>query len=211
MIAGHFGFAALVKAREQRVRLWALMLATGWLDIAFVPLLLMKIETLEPVAGTRGGYGRNVIHADYTHSLLGALVLSLVFGVICAIPWGKTCGAVLGVVSFSHWLLDLVVHRHDMPFLPGNLGSLPKLGFGLWRFQTASAVIELILVAGGAWSYGHAARAVTMSARKGQRRAVITALLVLIFGIGILVLDVTGVMGRASIANLRVTQAHHKG
>lgn len=39
MIAGHFGFAALVKAREQRVPLWALMLATVWLDVCLSPFI----------------------------------------------------------------------------------------------------------------------------------------------------------------------------
>ena len=46
MIAGHFGFAAFAKSREPRVPLWCLMLATVWLDIVFVPMFLMKRETL---------------------------------------------------------------------------------------------------------------------------------------------------------------------
>ncbi len=50
MIAGHFGFAAMVKARERTTPLWALMLATVWLDIVFVPLFMLHIETMEPVA-----------------------------------------------------------------------------------------------------------------------------------------------------------------
>jgi hypothetical protein len=58
MIAGHFGFAAAVKSRERRVPLWALMLATQWLDVMFVPLLAMGIERIDPVPGTSGGpYG----------------------------------------------------------------------------------------------------------------------------------------------------------
>lgn len=40
LIAGHFGFAAAVKAREPEAPLRALMLATQWLDVAFVPLSL---------------------------------------------------------------------------------------------------------------------------------------------------------------------------
>ena len=64
MIAGHFGFAAAVKSRERQVPLWALMLATQWLDVVFVPLLLLGVETLTPVPGTRGGYGEVIIHAD---------------------------------------------------------------------------------------------------------------------------------------------------
>src|SRR6266436_5076544 len=143
MIAGHFGFAALVKSRARQVPLWALMLATVWLDIVFVPLFLAGIETLKPVPGLRGGYGENIIHADYTHSLVGALVLSAIFGIAFAASWGRHCGLWLGLVSFSHWLLDLVVHRHDMPLLPGNLGRLPRFGFGLWQMRTGSVLAEL--------------------------------------------------------------------
>jgi hypothetical protein len=138
MIAGHFGFAALTKARERQVPLWTLMLATVWLDIVFVPLFLAGLESIEAVPGTSGGYGAGIIHADYTHSLLGALVLAGIFGFVGSIPFGRRCGVVLGAVVFSHWLLDLIVHRGDMPFLPGNAGNLPKLGFGLWRWPRRS-------------------------------------------------------------------------
>ncbi len=195
MIAGHFGFAALVKSRERQVPLWALMLATVWLDIVFVPLFLVGVETLKPVPGLRGGYGENIIHADYTHSLVGALVLSAIFGIPCAARWGKRCGLSLGLVSFSHWLLDLVVHRHDMPLLPGDAGHLPRLGFGLWQIRTGSICAELALVVGGAWLYWRAAHSVTTLAGTGRTRAAATGMLVLVFGIAVLALDVTGILG----------------
>ena len=131
MIAGHFGLAAGVKGRQRQVPLWALMLATVWLDIVFAPLLAAGVETIENVPGTSGGYGKAIIHADWTHSLVGALVLATLFGLVAARPWGRLAGAVLGAVVFSHWLLDLVVHRGDLPILPGNAGDLPRLGFGL--------------------------------------------------------------------------------
>jgi membrane-bound metal-dependent hydrolase YbcI (DUF457 family) len=195
VIAGHFGFAAMVKSRETQVPLWSLMLATVWLDIVFVPLLLMRVETLAPAPGLSGGYGENIIHADYTHSLLGALVLSAVFGLLFAPRWGKRCAAVIGLVSFSHWLLDLITHRHDMPILPGNLGHLPRLGFGLWQVRTASIIAELFLVVVGAWLYWQAADAVTLAAHKGRGRAMLTAILILLCGAAVLALDVTGIAG----------------
>lgn len=192
MIAGHFGFAAIAKSREPQVPLWSLMLATVWLDIVFIPLFLAGIEKLEPVPGLRGGYGQNVIYADYTHSLLGALVLSAAFGLMFGWRWGKRCAFVLGFVSFSHWLLDLVVHRHDMPVLPGNWGNLPRLGFGLWQVKTGSILAELMLVILGTWCYWRAARAASLAAYKGHSRAIVTALLILLGGVAVLVLDVTG-------------------
>ena len=191
MIAGHFGFAAIVKSREPRVPLWSLMLATVWLDIVFIPLFLAGIETLTPVPGLHGGYGENIIHADYTHSLIGALILSAAFGLIFSVRWGKRCAIVLGAVSFSHWILDLLVHRHDMPILPANVGNLPRLGFGLWQVRTGSMLAELLLVVLGALCYWRAAGAVTAAAQKGRTRAIITAILIFLCGVAVLATDVT--------------------
>ena len=80
MIAGHFGLAAGVKAQERSVPLWALMLATSWLDVVFVPLFLLHVETIEKAPDATGPYGGSIIHAKCTHSLLGAAILTLAFG-----------------------------------------------------------------------------------------------------------------------------------
>ena len=192
MIAGHFGFAAIVKSREPRVPLWSLMLATVWLDIVFIPLFLAGIETLKPVPGLHGGYGENIIYADYTHSLIGALALSVAFGLIFGVRWGKRCAIVLGSVSFSHWMLDLLVHRHDMPILPGNVGNLPRLGFGLWQIRTGSILVELLLVTLGALCYWRAAGVVTAASQRGRIRAMITTILIFLCGVTVLALDVIG-------------------
>jgi membrane-bound metal-dependent hydrolase YbcI (DUF457 family) len=192
LITGHFGFAAIVKSRETRVPIWSLMLAAVWLDVIFIPLFMMKIETIQAVPGVHGSYGANIIYADYTHSLLGSLVLSALFGLAFLPFWGKRCAIVLGLVSFSHWLLDLVVHRHDMPLLPGNAGNFPRLGFGLWQFRMASFVVEFVLVIVGAWCYWKAANRVSDRAKRGRGRAMITAVLILLCGMTVLALDVAG-------------------
>src|SRR5215208_2857339 len=190
VVAGHFGFAAGVKTTEPSAPLWALMLATVWLDVVFVPLFAAGIETLGPVAGTRGGYGNVIIHADYTHSLVGAAVLAVLFGLAAALPWGRRVGIVLGAVVFSHWLLDLIVHRDDMPILPGNAGGLPRVGFGLWRVPAASMAVELALVIAGSLLYLRAARQVVGMASADERRARLLAALIAVAGIATLALDV---------------------
>jgi membrane-bound metal-dependent hydrolase YbcI (DUF457 family) len=151
MFAGHFGLAAAVKAKQPSVPLWALMVSTQLLDILFVPLLLMNIETIEPIG--KGGYGEGIIHANYTHSLVGALLITIVAGLLAWRAWGRKGGLVIAAVVFSHWLLDLLVHRADLPILPGNLGNLPLLGFGLWAFPVVSIVMESILIAVGGFLY----------------------------------------------------------
>ena len=188
MVAGHFGLAAAVKAKEPQVPLWSLMLATAWLDVLFVPLYIAGIERIEPAPGTGGtGYGEGVIYADYTHSLVGALALGLLFALVTAVPWGRRTGAVLGAVVFSHWVLDLLVHRGDMPILPGNLGDLPRLGFGLWQIPLAAAAVELALVAIGAVLYGRAAARRAGPAAGGRSRLAAGAT----FAVGVLVLGLS--------------------
>lgn len=195
MIAGHFGFAAMVKSREPQVPLWSLMLATVWLDIIFVPLYLGGIETIEPVPGTHGGYGAGIIHANYTHSLLGSILLAAILGIACGKFWGRRCAVVVAMVAFSHWVLDLIVHRGDLPLLPGNVGHLSMLGFGLWRLPAASIGVELALVAAGGWLYYRAARLACLDAGTAPRRAVLVACLIFIGGAAVLALDVTGILG----------------
>src|SRR5437868_2261616 len=132
MIAGQFGLAAAVKSREPQLPLWSLMLCTQLIDVLFVVLYGLGIEGYKPVPGTNGGYGNWIFNAYYTHSLVGALAISLVVMIIAVIPWGLRNGLVLGAVVFSHWIFDLLLHRGDLPILPGNAGDLPLLGLGLW-------------------------------------------------------------------------------
>ena len=192
MVAGHFGFAAAVKSIERQTPMWALMLACQWLDVVFVPLFLLRVEHISPVPGTNGGYGQVIINADYTHSLIGALALSALFGLASANRWGARCGAVLASVTFSHWVLDLVVHRGDMAILPGNAGQLSRLGFGLWRMPAASIAVELALVLLGSYSYWRAAVAVARSSGREITAAYAASSLVLTSGLVTLTLDVLG-------------------
>ena len=64
--------------------------------------------------------------------------------------------------SFSHWLLDLVVHVSDLPLYDNTA----KVGFGLWRHVMLSFPLELIVLGLGAWWY---ARAMTFSSPRGRR------------------------------------------
>jgi hypothetical protein len=192
MIAGHFGFAAMVKSRERQAPLWALMLACQWLDIIFIPLFIAGIEGLTPVPGLPEGYGNVIIHADYTHSLVGALALSAVFGWIGALIWGKRTGIILGCVVLSHWQLDLIVHRPDLAILPGNAGHLDRIGLGMWRSHAASMLTELALVLAGALLYWRAALAVTTAEGVPRSRAHVAGGFLLAAGVITLALSVMG-------------------
>lgn len=189
MITGHFGLAAGVKKFAPRLPLWSLLLATFCLDLIFTVFSMFGLESFEPMNPAQPMYGEVIINARYTHSLVGALLISLLTGWIASLRWKKDGGIVIGAVVFSHWILDLLVHRPDLPILPGNLGHLPLLGFGLWDYPRASALFELVLALVGAALYFYGA----MKLNRNQRRRAWTASLVT--GALLLLLFVVNVMG----------------
>jgi len=156
MFAGHFGISAIVKAKYPEAPLWALMLSTQLLDVFFVPLFISGIETVKSVEGVFG-YGGSIIHADYTHSFVGALLIAIIAALLARWRWGNRIGYIIGSLVISHWFLDLMVHRSDLPILPGNLGNLSLLGFGLWQFPLISVGLESILIVIGTILYTRSA------------------------------------------------------
>ena len=76
-------------------------------------------------------------------------------------------------------LQQRLVHRYDMPILPGYVGNLPRLGLGLSQIGTGSILAELLLVVLGALCHSRAADVVTDAAQRGRVRPMITAMLIL--------------------------------
>lgn len=193
MTGGHFGFAAVVKSRAPIVPLWALMLGTYLLDVIFIILNIAGIESFAPVDPEHPAYGGTLIQAAYSHSLVGAALIAIAAGLLAYWAWGKRAGLALGGVVFSHWILDLLVHRPDLPVLPGNLGDLPLLGFGLWQAPVISAIIELALVLAGAYLYYRSAIGAPASSgmeRKMRTRAFTAAGITALFLLLLLAADV---------------------
>jgi membrane-bound metal-dependent hydrolase YbcI (DUF457 family) len=193
MLLGHFGIAAGVRAKERKMPLWSLMVATQWLGILFVPLLALGIETIDDAPGTGGGYGNAIIHADYTHSLVGAMLLCRLFGLFFTRRWNRRAGMVLGGVAFSHWLLDLVAHRQDVPLLPGNASRFSRLGLGLWESPGVSVTVEVTLLVVGCALYWRAARETLPGSNASvTRRATLITGGMLIAGLVTIGLDLAG-------------------
>jgi hypothetical protein len=99
----------------------------------------------------------------YTHGLPGAIVLSLLLGVIVAAFTPGARGKIVAWVAaaaFSHWMLDLIVHIPDLPLYDDSA----KVGLGLWRHVALSFPLELIILVAGAWLY---ARHATFAGTRG--------------------------------------------
>ena len=84
---------------------------------------------------------------------------------------GTRSGSVAALVV-SHWALDALTHRPDLPLWPGG----PKVGLGLWNSRPATALAEFALLLGGAWLYVRA----TGRARPGWALGVFVAFLAVI-------------------------------
>ena len=203
MLAGHFGLAAIVKSRQPQLPMWALMLSTQLLNVVFVVLLAFGLESIRPEEGTTGGYGQFHIEAIYSHSLVGALGISLAAMLITWVAWGRRNGIVIGALTFSHWLLDFISHRPAMPLLPGDATGI-RLGLGLWSFPWVHAGLELGIVLAGAFLYYHAAmrsavraerqdlKAGVDNAKNHRNQALVTSIALLVFLLGTLLADVLG-------------------
>jgi hypothetical protein len=152
MFVGHYGVSFAAKPAGARVPLWVWFIAVQWLDVIWSVLVLMGIEKLRIVPGFTQANPLDLYYMPFTHGLPGSIVLSLVFGGIVASFTTANRGATLVLVaaaSFSHWVLDLVVHTPDLPLYDNTA----KVGFGLWRHVALSFPLELIVLGLGAWLY----------------------------------------------------------
>ena len=195
MTAGHFGFAAGVKSQAQRVPLWALMFSSYLLDFVFIILVSAGVESFAPLNRAHPVYGGVIIHAYYSHSLVGALIISVVAGLFAMWIWNKKSGLIISEVVFSHWILDLIVHRPDLPLLPGNAGNLPLLGLGLWNFPVISAILELLLVISGAYLYFQIAKNAPSAGGKSGNKPIRAYIAAGVTGLLMLLLWGTDVFG----------------
>jgi hypothetical protein len=156
MFAGHYGVAFGAKPAARQVPLWVWFIAVQWLDVIWSLLVLAGIEKVRIVPGFTEANTLDLYYMPYTHGLPGAIALSLFLGGIVAIFTKENRGAItllVAAASFSHWVLDLVVHVPDLPLYDDSA----KVGFGLWRNVAVSFPLELIVLGLGAWLYARAA------------------------------------------------------
>ncbi len=96
-------------------------------------------------------------HYPISHSLAAVLLWAVLFGVAYQALRRYPRGAlVCGLAVVSHWLLDLLTHRPDLPLAPG---SDARVGLGLWGSLPATLLVELAVFAIGVFLYLRTTRA----------------------------------------------------
>jgi hypothetical protein len=148
MFVGHYGVSFAAGRGDRSIPLWVLFLAVQFLDVLWAPLILLGIEKVRIVPGFTASNPLDLYYMPYTHSLVAALLWSGVGGMVyqlLARPPGRRASVVIGLAVFSHWVLDFIVHRPDLPLYDNSA----KVGLGLWNAPVLAFGLEAALLFGG--------------------------------------------------------------
>jgi hypothetical protein len=139
MFLGHFAVALGAKRLMPRASLGVLFLSAQLPDVLWPIFLLLGWEHVDIVPGMTAVTPLNFYDYPISHSLVADLGWACTFALVYWIfrrDW--TIAIFLGAGVLSHWVLDVLVHRPDVPvFFHG-----PYLGLGLWESRPATLVVE---------------------------------------------------------------------
>jgi len=156
MFIGHFALGFAAKRAAPRLSLATLFAAAQFADLLWPFLLAAGVEQVRIVPGITAFTPLDFISYPYSHSLLALVIWGVLFGGICAvIVRDRRVMLVVAALVVSHWVLDWITHRPDMPLYPGSV----KVGLGLWSSVPATVAVETVMFVAGVWMYARATRA----------------------------------------------------
>lgn len=147
----HFGVGFAAKRATPRVSLAILFAAAQLADIVWPILVALGVEQVRIDPGNTVVTPLDFVSYPYSHSLLMLCIWGVALGLVyrsLSHRNGRTV-VVLALVVVSHWVLDWISHRADMPLYPGG----GKVGLGLWNSLPATVLVEFAIFAAGVWLY----------------------------------------------------------
>jgi len=150
MFLGHIAVGLAGKRAAPSVSLATWVASAQLVDLLWPLFLLAGFEHVRIVPGITAFTPLDFYDYPITHSLVGSAAWAAVFGGGWMAVRRKSRGAALLAAGvLSHWVLDVISHRPDVPVLPRG----PYLGFGLWNSIPATLVVELTMFAAGVAIY----------------------------------------------------------
>lgn len=157
MFIGHFAVGFALKRAAPRADLGWLLAASEFLDLIWPIFLLAGWEWFRIEPGITKFTPLDFVHYPISHSMVTAIGWSIAFAAVYFALRRYAAGAIAaGVGVFSHWVLDAVVHRPDLPLYPGG----PVAGLGLWNSIPETLIVEGAMFAVGVWIYARSTRPV---------------------------------------------------
>jgi hypothetical protein len=151
MFIGHFGVGLAAKRMDHRPSLGTLFFAAQFIDLLWPIFLLLGLDQVALDPGNTAFTPLDFVSYPYTHSFVGVLIWSCLFGIVYFLLRKNAKGAVLlGTLVMSHWILDLITHRPDLPIF---FSSDFKVGLGLWNSIFFTVVFEGLIFVVGAFLF----------------------------------------------------------
>jgi len=152
MFIGHFGLAFGTKKAVPTVSLGTLFIACQLADLMWPTLVLLGVEHVEIQPGATAMTPLNFVSYPYSHSLMALCIWGAAFGAAYALVRRSRVGPAVALVLLvvSHWVLDALTHRPDMPL---TLTGTTRVGLDLWSSVPWTMAVELAIFAGGVTLY----------------------------------------------------------
>jgi hypothetical protein len=151
MFLGHFGLALASKKINTNPSLGTTFLAAQFIDLLWPFFLLLNIEKVSIDPGNTAVTPLNFESYPYSHSLVAVLIWGFLFGIIYYLfTKNRSAALLLAALVVSHWFLDFVVHRPDLPL---TFSEETKVGLGLWNSKLVTITIEMLLFFFGSYVY----------------------------------------------------------
>ena len=156
MFIGHFAVGFAAKKFAPRTSAAVLLAAALFSDLLWPVFLGLGWEQARIDPGNTRFTPLDLAYYPWSHSLLMTFAWACVFALIYYQTTRYKRGAVVVWIGVgSHWVLDWISHRADMPLYPGG----PRLGLGLWNSITGTLVVETLMFVVGVWLYAGTTRA----------------------------------------------------
>lgn len=156
MFVGHLAVAFGARATEPRVPLAVAVAAAFALDLLWPLLLLLGLESVRVHPGDTAFTNLAFDSYPWSHSLALVLVWSAAAGAVAYRALGSArAAAVVAALVLSHWGLDFLTHRPDLPLWPSG----PRVGWGLWASIPGTIAVEGALLLAGMAAYRRATTA----------------------------------------------------
>ena len=154
MFLGHYALGLAAKRAAPDLSLGVLFAAAQLADILWPLFLALGLEQVRIDRGNTAFTPLDFVSYPYSHSLVALVIWGAAAG--WAFGRGYRNGiALVSALVVSHWLLDVITHRPDMPVYPGGA----RLGFGLWNSVVLTVAVEVPLYLAGVWLYLRGTRA----------------------------------------------------
>ncbi|HEY3233269.1 MAG TPA: metal-dependent hydrolase [Polyangiaceae bacterium] len=157
MFIGHFAVGFASKRLAPRTSLVWLVLAPIFADVLWPVFVLAGMEQVRIDPGNTAVTPLDFVSYPWSHSLLMLTVWGALFGAVYVLcTHDRRAALILAAGVVSHWVLDFVTHRPDLPLYPGGG---PRVGLSLWSSIPATIAVESVLFAAGLALYFGATRA----------------------------------------------------